>query len=71
MKTCKNCYNFKDCPCGNHGWCVIHDDFFEVDADADDCECYAGEYTAEEKDIPHYQTETERDNPRDPIIERR
>jgi hypothetical protein len=34
---------------------------------ADDCGSYDG---PEDTPEPHYQTEVERDNPRDPIIER-
>lgn len=69
MKTCRKCPTIKECDCGKHGYCDVQQGFYELDADADECEYYDG---PDDEPVfrPHYQTETQRDNPRDPVIER-
>ena len=59
MKICLNCFQFRICPCNSHGWCDIDEDFTDI---KDCCDDYDG--PSDEEDT------TERDNPRDPIIER-
>ena len=66
MKTCGNCNNITVCDCEQHGYCDMQKCFYALDADADDCESYDG---PEDTPEPHYQSEYERDNPRDPIVE--
>jgi hypothetical protein len=67
MKTCGNCHYLNLCQCGKEGWCKEYDGFLNITDSADDCGSYDG---PEDTPEPHYQTEVERDNPRDPIIER-
>ena len=63
MKTCGKCVLINACDCGKHGYCDVQQGFYKLDADASDCDYYDG--PSDEPDT------TERDNPRDPIIERR
>lgn len=67
MKTCQSCYHFHMCLCGDHGWCEKQEEHYELNAPADDCDYYTGEYEPPEH---HYQSDYERDNPRDNIIEK-
>lgn len=68
MKTCGKCLIIKKCECEKHGYCDIQQAFYDLFADADECEYYDG--PDDEPTKSHYQTETQRDNPRDPVIER-
>lgn len=61
MKICGDCENFRYCPCGKHGWCVVELDFYPDTYES--CDVYDG--PSDEEDT------TVRDNPRDPVIERR
>lgn len=41
---CRNCGNYEPCPCGEHGWCRVHDEFRDRDEAMTiprDCEDYA------------------------------
>lgn len=67
MKTCGDCENFSPCcEICKRGWCYVGEEFTGKYDEA--CECYDG--PNDEPGKPHYQSEYERDNPRDPIIER-
>lgn len=69
MKTCGNCENWYECECGcKDGFCVIDKEFYYKYAEIGDCRCYDG--PDDEPERPHYQTDYERDNPRDPVVER-
>ena len=70
MKICGDCENYKECPgCGDTGWCIVIREFMDSQDSAVNCDDYDG--PDDEPLKPHYQTENQRDNPRDPIIERR
>ena len=68
MKICGKCVLINACDCGKHGYCDVQQGFYELDADASDCDYYDG--PSDEPEKPHYKSEVERDNPRDPVIER-
>lgn len=63
MKICGDCENYKECPgCGDNGWCIVIREFMDSQENAVDCDDYDG--PDDEPDT------TERDNPRDNIIEK-
>lgn len=61
MKICGECSCYNECPCGRHGYCGRMEDFISHSEGA--CCAYDGPDNTEEDT-------TERDNPRDPIVER-
>lgn len=41
---CRNCGNYEPCPCGEHGWCLVHGEYVDRDETMRvprDCEDYA------------------------------
>ena len=69
IKICSNCAEFHECPGCHHGWCAAMEDFVNGNVDAEDCEDYIG-CGATPPTKTNYQSEIERDNPRDPVVER-
>jgi hypothetical protein len=58
---CGECSCYNECPCGRHGYCGRMEDFISYSEEA--CCAYDGPDNTEEDTI-------QRDNPRDPVIER-